>query len=197
MLFSHRHHPAIVRGDLTRTIRRWRRPQARPGGRYHLAAAGSIEVDAITPIDDGDLTEDDATRSGFATLQDLRTALPERDGATLFRIDFHYIGHIEDPRAALAADTTLSPGDLADLTTRLERMDARGDRPWTRQTLAQIEANPGTVSHQLAPAVGLAPARFKTNVRKLKALGLTISLERGYRLSPRGHTILAHLRARD
>jgi hypothetical protein len=31
---------------------------------------------------------------------------------------------------------------------------------------------------------------FKANVRKLKRLGLTISLETGYRLSPRGEAYL-------
>ncbi|MHB1137901.1 MAG: hypothetical protein ACYC2O_03025, partial [Microthrixaceae bacterium] len=35
---------------------------------------------------------------------------------------------------------------------------------------------------------------FKTDVRKLKALGLTESLEVGYRLSPRGEVLLNHLR---
>jgi hypothetical protein len=35
---------------------------------------------------------------------------------------------------------------------------------------------------------------FKTDVRKLKGLGLTESLEVGYRLSPRGVALLAALR---
>jgi hypothetical protein len=37
---------------------------------------------------------------------------------------------------------------------------------------------------------------FKANVRKLKALGLTISLETGYELAPRGRLILQELRDR-
>jgi hypothetical protein len=37
---------------------------------------------------------------------------------------------------------------------------------------------------------------FKTNVRKLKALGLTESLEVGYRLSPRGTAWLKTRRSR-
>ena len=36
-------------------------------------------------------------------------------------------------------------------------------------------------------------SRFKPLVRKLKALGLTESLEVGYRLSPRGAAVLAAL----
>ena len=38
----------------------------------------------------------------------------------------------------------------------------------------------------LCRLVGLEMHPFKTNVRKLKTLGLTESLEVGYRLSPRG-----------
>ena len=38
---------------------------------------------------------------------------------------------------------------------------------------------------------------FKTDVRKLKELGLTESLEVGYRLSPRGRTVLSRLESAD
>jgi len=37
----------------------------------------------------------------------------------------------------------------------------------------------------------MARLPFKANVRKLKALGLTESLEVGYRLSPRGEALLS------
>ena len=36
-------------------------------------------------------------------------------------------------------------------------------------------------------------AGFKVSVRKLKGLGLTESLKVGYRLSPRGETVLGRL----
>jgi len=42
----------------------------------------------------------------------------------------------------------------------------------------------------LAAELGYETAWFKNNVRKLKALGLTESLEVGYRLSPRGRAFL-------
>jgi hypothetical protein len=38
--------------------------------------------------------------------------------------------------------------------------------------------------------VGRERPAFKTDVRKLKRLGLTISLDVGYRLSPRGEAFL-------
>jgi len=53
---------------------------------------------------------------------------------------------------------------------------------------------PGVVSTVLAEQLGLDRPSFKLNVRKLKALGLTESLEVGYRLSPRGSALLAALR---
>jgi hypothetical protein len=39
--------------------------------------------------------------------------------------------------------------------------------------------------------MGMERRAFKGNVRKLKELGLTESLEVGYRLSPRGRALLS------
>ncbi len=47
------------------------------------------------------------------------------------------------------------------------------------------------VSTVLAEALGWERADFKLHVRRLKELGLTISLDVGYRLSPRGAAYLA------
>jgi hypothetical protein len=49
-----------------------------------------------------------------------------------------------------------------------------------------ISDNPGVVSTELAPQVGMERLPFKQKVRRLKELGLTESLDVGYRLSPRG-----------
>ena len=47
-----------------------------------------------------------------------------------------------------------------------------------------------------AEAMGWERQDFKLHVRRLKELGLTLSLDVGYRLSPRGESYLSHLRAR-
>ena len=47
----------------------------------------------------------------------------------------------------------------------------------------------------LAPLLGRERLPFKRDVRKLKELGLTESLEVGYRLSPRGRAVLDRLAA--
>jgi len=82
-------------------------------------------------------------------------------------------------------------GSPAALTATLDRMDRAADRPWTRQVLEQIGRRPGVVSTELAAEAGEDRAHYKLRVRRLKALGLTESLEVGYRLSPRGRAYLA------
>src|SRR4029450_11925802 len=91
--------------------------------------------------------------------------------------------------------------ELAGLRTRLERLDrAARDGPWTVATLELIGDRPGVRAADLAVAAGRERLPFKADVRKLKELGLTESLEVGYRLSPRGRALLARVgspRARE
>jgi hypothetical protein len=122
-------------------------------------------------------------------LADLRGA--EGDPIYLLRIR---LVDDPDPRTELANTDRLSDDDIARITARLARMDAASPvGPWTLPTLRLIEELPATRAPDLATRLGREPDRFKVDVRKLKALGLTLSLEVGYRLSPRG---VAYLRTR-
>ncbi len=94
-----------------------------------------------------------------------------------------------DDRIARRTDTT--PTELADVISRLDRLDR--NRRWTRTTLQLIDRYPGIVSTTLARHAEQDRASFKLNVRKLKELGLTESLDIGYRLSPRGEAVLRAL----
>jgi biotin operon repressor len=76
-------------------------------------------------------------------------------------------------------------------------MDSSSRRgPWTGAVLALITDRPGVVSTVLAEALGWERQDFKLHVRRLKELGLTLSLDVGYRLSPRGQSYLNYLRTR-
>lgn len=57
-----------------------------------------------------------------------------------------------------------------------------------------IAERPATVARVLAAAVDVDLAIFKRRVRQLKELGLTESLDVGYRLAPRGEAIVRALR---
>ena len=65
------------------------------------------------------------------------------------------------------------------MVTRLQATDRRSAAPWTAGVLALIRAHPATRAGDLAPRMGWETPVFKANVRKLKALGLTQSLETG------------------
>ena len=63
--------------------------------------------------------------------------------------------------------------------------------------LALIEARPAVRAADLARELGLETPRFKARVRQLKELGLTESLEIGYRLSSRGRAFLRNRGTED
>jgi hypothetical protein len=86
-------------------------------------------------------------------------------------------------------DDELTGADVDAITARLDRWDA-ATTPWTRDYLRMIGANEAVRAPDLAARVGLDVPRFKRRVRQLKGLGLTISLDVGYRLSPRGRAYL-------
>lgn len=190
MLFEQRLRDGIANGSITVTFRSWRRPQVVAGRRYRTGI-GRIEVDKVGIVEPARISAADARRAGYRDLPSLHADLRLVDGVPLYRIAFHRVDE-PDPRDLLAHDDCLDGTALADLTRRLARMDA--PEPWTAAVLRAIAERPGTRAADLAADLGYAELMaFKTRVRRLKALGLTISLLVGYRLSPRGEALLRAL----
>ena len=179
----------IERGEVDLLFRRWKRLQATVGNTYRTAA-GRLTVTAVDVVDPDLLTDDDARRAGYPTSDALRRDL--RGDATLPTYRIAVVAASDpDPRSVLAAAEGLTDDDVADIDRRLDRLDrASSWGAWTMPTLRLIEAQPATVSTELAEALGRERPAFKLDVRKLKGLGLTESLEVGYRLSPRGRAYL-------
>src|SRR5262249_50819577 len=108
-----------------------------------------------------------------------------------YRVRFHAADGA-DPRAELAADAALDAAEVEGIRARLARLDrASSHGAWTVDVLRTIAARPATRAADLAASCGRETQPFKLDVRKLKNLGLTLSLEVGYRLSPRGEAYLA------
>ncbi len=179
--------PGIADGSITVTFRTWARPQAKPGGRYRVGGM-TIEAVAVDRIAAGSITDEDARRAGAADRAAVLARLGVAGDVAVWRVEFRHVG--PDDRAVLRAQP-LTDEEIAAVKLRLDRLDRRAPRPWTRSTLRLIERYPGVVSTALARHAGQERPAFKADVRKLKELGLTESLDVGYRLSPRGEAYLS------
>ena len=173
---------AIDAGEVTLAFRRWRRPTVRAGGTLRTRV-GVLAIESVEPVSEQAITDADARRAGAAGRDELIAGL--RPEGTLYRIEFRLAG--PDPRIALRERADMDAGERAVIDARLARLDAASRHgPWTARVLELIARRPATRAPDLAAELGRETAPFKADVRKLKELGLTESLERGYRLSPRG-----------
>jgi hypothetical protein len=190
MLLSPEEQEGIRDGRITLGFRCWDRPRVRPGTRMRTGV-GLVEVLAVDPVELDEITEEEAGLAGAGSQEELVGRLrPWLHKGAVYRVGLRWAG--PDPRIVLRNSSELSEGELADLVRRLEGMD-RPD-PWTRAVLEVIERQPATRAAELARQFGRETLPFKRDVRKLKELGLTESLEVGYRLSPRGSALLEAIR---
>lgn len=195
MLFTRDVVSGLADGTITLTFRTWTRSQAKAGGRYRTSGL-LLEVDTVVRVDPDSISDADARRAGDPSAEVLRHRLEKQghDGR-VWRVEFRCLG--PDDRIARRNDATLEPEKLAKLEARLARMDhASSTGPWTLRTLQLIASHPGVVSTTLASRMKMERPAFKINVRKLKELGLTESLEVGYRLSRLGEAFLDVAKAR-
>jgi hypothetical protein len=182
MLFRQDILQGIAEGRVTLAFRRWRRAAPAEGSSLR-SPIGVLTFDRVTVIDDGDITPEDVKRTGMS-VDELRASIAG-DG-TLLRIELRLVG--DDPRVNLRESLPGRP-ELEAILARLSRIDAGSAAPWTTQYLQLIADQPAVVSRVLAKQVAADVPAFKRRVRQLKELGLTESLEVGYRLSPRGRVV--------
>jgi len=188
MILTARELEAIAAGAMPCAFRRWRRPTVRTGGTL-LTPIGRLDIRSVVAVEVEAITDAEARRAGHASRAALIEALRRWPDGTLYRITFGAIG--ADPRVALRAEAP-DAREAAVVRATFARLDAAAPGgAWTRRTLDAIRDHPGLRAADLCRRVGQERLPFKANVRKLKALGLTESLEVGYRLSPRGAALLS------
>ncbi|HET6531738.1 MAG TPA: hypothetical protein VFH03_14170 [Actinoplanes sp.] len=190
MLFRQDALDRIRSGRVSVVFRRWRYARVRAGTRLRTMI-GLIEVRSVTRVPR--VLKKDVRPAGYADVATLESDIPGKPEHPLFRIEVAYAG--DDPRIALRATDRLSDEEVVALAARLDRMDRTGRRgPWTRSVLDLIAAKPAVRAGDLFAEAGYPDLlSFKRDVRRLKELGLTESLEVGYRLSPRGRSLLQAL----
>ena len=177
----------IANGSITVVLRRWDAPRAKPGGTQRTVV-GTIRIDDVAQYPGSyRVPAAQARAAGYPDAKSAQKELDRRPAKHTYVIAVSYLA--PDERPNLAADDGLSAADVEAITARLTRWDAATE-PWTRPYLEMIGANEAVRAPDLAARVGLDVPRFKRRVRQLKGLGLTISLDVGYRLSPRGRAYL-------
>jgi hypothetical protein len=191
LLFKGADVEGILAGDITLAFRRWKRPTVKSGGTLRIPNA-VLAIEAVDVIEASAISDRDARSAGRASKASLLTELAPYTEGKLYRIRFHLAGG--DDRAELRERANLTESELAAVLEKLSRLDRHGvNGAWTRNVLTAIDSSPGKRAADLAAKLGFERLWFKVQVRKLKALGLTESLEVGYRLSPRGQRVLARM----
>ena len=181
----------IDAGRIDLVFRRWKRPTVRSGGSL-MTPAGVLEIRSVRRVERQDLGEEEARRAGFDDLASLLSLLDARGSGEIYRVE---VGDLTpDPRVELREQTDLEPDDVEAISHQLASLDSRSKTgPWTMSYLQVIAENPHVLAETLASSVGVEKQVFKRRVRRLKELGLTISLSPGYELSPRGRDFLRRL----
>jgi len=90
MVFTKRLREGVRRGFITCSIRIWKHPHVKVGGRYPMED-GAIIIDSIEPITLQDITQDLAIESGFQSRSDLLKIAKHGSGDNVYLVRFHYI----------------------------------------------------------------------------------------------------------
>jgi len=90
MIFTQRLREGVRRGDITVSVRIWKRPHVKVGNRYRMEE-GEIEIDSIETIGLPDITPELARASGFLGVLDLLKVAQHGRGQNIYLIRFHFI----------------------------------------------------------------------------------------------------------
>lgn len=187
MLFKQVHLTGIKNGTISLAFRKWKKPAAKAGSKIKTAI-GLVEIIDVTIVTRKDITKHDAASAGFDH-DDLLQALDDIAEGVIYKISLRY--YSADPRLALRAKNELTELEFEILQKKLNKLDSLSkEGPWTLTVLKAIKDNPRLRAADLAESLGMEKMPFKINVRKLKNLGLTISEEVGYTISPLGAWLL-------
>jgi hypothetical protein len=172
MLFKIKHLKGIKSGDISLAFRKWKSQRIKKGS-IIKTAVGQVEIVNVTTINENQIDDNSARKSGYNSSVDLLNILGNREGV-LIRIEVRY--NSPDPRIALRKKTQLSEEEMQAIMKKLNRLDQYSKSgPWTKKVLQAIRENPELRAVDLALELDREKDCLKPNVRKLKNLGLTIS----------------------
>lgn len=183
----------IAEGTITLAFRRWLRPTVKAGTQLRTEI-GELAIEAVEPIEPTAITNAAARKAGYESRDELLADLRTGGGRTLYRIKLSHAG--PDRRQLLRERDQLLASEVAEISARLARFDQFSRvGPWTAGVLREIGRHPGLKAGDLAVEAGFDKEWLKVNIRKLKELGLTETLQPGYQLSARGEAYVIATRS--
>ncbi len=90
MIFTQRLRQGVREGRITVSVRIWKGPHVKAGGRYRMDE-GEIEIDSIEQIGFPDISPELARESGFLGILDLLKVAKHGPGENIYLIRFHYV----------------------------------------------------------------------------------------------------------
>jgi hypothetical protein len=190
LMFRRQDRGRVADGEITVTYRLWKSPKVKAGKLYE-SGFGKLRVNDVQVVPAALVPEEDVAPTGCESVAAIwalagdHTKTDVTPDTLLTRVQFTFLGGLSAPPKTFPARS------LEELQQRLDRMDARSARgPWTMQVLRLIEEAPRVPARILSEQLDWERLDFKAHVRKLKALGLTISHEIGYEISEGGRRYL-------
>jgi len=167
-------------------FRKWKRPTVKQGGtlKTPIGLLAIEEISVVNSVSDVELAA-----AGYTDRLEFEKELSKSPGEHLYRIKFHLAG--PDPRIDLRNADTLTPEDFEKIQSKLSKFDKSERYPgWATKVLNIIHDNPGKSAGWISDLLDIEKDWLKPSIRKLKEIGLTISLDVGYNISPRGNAYL-------
>ncbi|MCF0040834.1 hypothetical protein [Dyadobacter fanqingshengii] len=191
MLIKQKHLEGIMSGDISLAFRKWKNLSVKKDSLLKTSI-GVVKIMDITQTELDQISEDDAKQAGYENVNALIGELEKTVNGAIYKIQLSY--HSPDPRIDLRQKSQIPDEELEALKEKLLNLDKYSNQgKWTTKVLKAIRENPKLPAVELAAKVNKEKEWLKVNVRKLKNLGLTISHEPGYTLSPLGEYVLNSL----
>lgn len=193
MLFKKKFLTLIENGKIHTAFRKWKRPSVSESGTL-LTPVGQLRIKSLSKIGYDQISDTEIIQAGYKNRKELDKELAFKDSGDIYKIHFEL--ETADPRIELRENTAISDDEMTKIIEKLKRLDSNGKtKKWTLKVLKIVDDEPGKHAIDYSKKLGYEKEWFKLNIRKLKNLGLTISIKDGYEMSPRGKKVLDEIRA--
>lgn len=169
---------------------RWGEPLTRVGARL-VTSVGLVGVDSVRQVELASIDESEARLAGFSSAGGLRSMLERRGPGAVFRVELRFLGPAGQEEAELDHLVELSSAERDRFARELARLDVSAAHGgWTWWLLELVGRRPGVRVAEVAAEWGRPVSRCKSDVWRLRQMGLLEPVPGGVQLSAVGRALL-------